>query len=562
MTNKNDSKSPELSTLSEKHYKSVLSKQILRLSLTYLAPLVVLIIYFQGQYNSLLKESNQLHLRSIAEHQSKVIDLFLRERVVNLLNIIDEPGLVFPPPKSKMQSSLTRLINDSEAFIDIGFFDSSGVQMSYEGPLPILEKIDYSKEKWYEALVSSEARYIITDIYTGFRDKPHFTIGVKRDINGTYGIIRATLDPAKIYDYLLESENASDVYIGIVNSEGKYQLSTPHLGKLLESSAYRPPTDNPIGIDEAIIDSKNIKYAYSWFSNGNWAVIVRNAQDLQGTTIWSMQNEFTIVSILLIIISFVTIIIRSKKLVNFEREKDIVRTQLVQASKLASVGELASGIAHEINNPLAIISSETGLMSDYIDPEFNTGKKMEDLKPHLRNIDDAVFRCRDITRKLLSFVRQSDFELKRHNVNEIILELLDGFYERELKVENIKFKKMLDENLPEIQTNANQLKQVILNLVNNAVDAIKPPGKITVATRQKDEKIIIEVTDSGKGITEEQMERIFAPFYTTKEVGKGTGLGLSVSLSIIKSLGGDIHCESIPGKGTSFFVELPIKYHD
>ncbi len=552
----------ETTTLSEKHYKSILRRQIFRLTITYLAPLVILMVYFNIQYGRLLSESNGMHLRSVAEHQSKVIDLFLRERIVNLLNIIDDPSLEIPPSKETMRKLLKILYNDSETFIDIGFFDSSGVQLTYAGPLPVLEKKDYGNEKWFRELKASEERYIITDIYSGFRQKPHFTIAVRRYIDRELIIVRATLDPKKLYDFIITLENARDVHIGIVNAEGHYQLASAHMGKVLERSEFSPPHDKEIGISETEIDGNEIKYAYSWFTSGEWAVIVRNAGKSPESRVWGLQNEFTIVSLILILITFTTIILRSKRIVKSEREKDIVRTQLVQASKLASVGELASGIAHEINNPLAIISGETGLMYDYVNPEFSSGKTIEDIKPHLKNINEAVFRCRDITRKLLSFVRQSDFELRKHNINALINELIEGFYAKELEVENIKIMQKLDENIPEIQTNANQLKQVILNLMNNAVDAIQPPGKITVVTKLKTDIVVIEVTDTGVGISEEQMERIFMPFYTTKEVGKGTGLGLSVSLGIIKSLGGEIHCESIPGKGTSFFVELPLSYEE
>ena len=133
----------------------------------------------------------------------------------------------------------------------------------------------------------------------------------------------------------------------------------------------------------------------------------------------------------------------------------------------------------------------------------------------------------------------------------------DGFYERELAVSNITIKKKYCQQTPEIITDANQFKQVLLNIINNAKDAIKPPGKITIATNIEDKLISISITDTGKGISKEEMGRIFLPFYTTKEVGKGTGLGLSVSYGIIKNLGGKIEVESIPGKGSTFKIILP-----
>jgi two-component system NtrC family sensor kinase len=150
-------------------------------------------------------------------------------------------------------------------------------------------------------------------------------------------------------------------------------------------------------------------------------------------------------------------------------------------------------------------------------------------------------------------------KIEKNNIHNIINDLVDGFFERELAVSNIKFIKNYTPNLPEIETDANQLRQVLLNIINNAIDAINPPGKITISTSYNDDQIIIAVTDTGKGISKEMMEKIFLPFFTTKEVGKGTGLGLSVSYGIIKNLGGKIEVESVVGKGTTFTIILPIK---
>jgi len=211
------------------------------------------------------------------------------------------------------------------------------------------------------------------------------------------------------------------------------------------------------------------------------------------------------------------------------------------------VGELSAGIAHEINNPLAIIASETGLMKDLMDPEFSKDATFDDLVPHLKNIREATFRCRDITGKLLSFVRKTNINIQPYDINKSIEEIVDGFLVREIC-----------DNAPRITTDSNQLKQVILNMINNAVDAINPPGRITISTMCNDETFAIVLEDTGIGMTQDQMEKIFLPFYTTKTVGEGTGLGLSVSYGIIKNLGGNIEVESVPGKGSIFTIKLPV----
>lgn len=549
-------KKPE-NTLVDKHYRDIFRKQVFRLLLTYLAPLVILIIFFQLQYNHLLVKSQSSHLRSTAEHQSNLIDLFLRERIVNLVNLIDNPNFKFPPDSEQMKDYLTNLIQDNEAFIDVGFFDSTGIQTAYYGPVPSLEKKDYSHEPWFIELKEQSKRYIVTDIYLGFRKHPHFTIAVKKIVDGNYWVLRATLDPKKIYDYMISTEKVGDVYIAIINRKGNYQLVSPSIGNVLDSSHFDPPHEEKLGIDKAKTKGKEYTYAYSWLSGNKWAVIVQSAQKPESFSLIGSTSLPIILSVLIVLFVLAFILFRSKKIVESEREKDIVRSQLVHASKLASIGELASGIAHEINNPLATISSEAGLMKDMMDPAFKMETTFDDIKIHLNIIEKAVYRCRDITRKLLSFVRESDYSLSEFDVNDMIRELLEGFYEREFDVSNVKLKMVLAQELPEIISDSNQIQQVILNLVNNAFDAINPPGKITVSTYLENDKIVIAVTDTGKGITVEEMDKIFMPFFTTKEVGKGTGLGLSVSHNIIKQLGGSIDVESVPGKGSTFKVVLP-----
>jgi two-component system NtrC family sensor kinase len=156
-------------------------------------------------------------------------------------------------------------------------------------------------------------------------------------------------------------------------------------------------------------------------------------------------------------------------------------------------------------------------------------------------------------------VRKTDIQIKPHDVNSLLDEIVEGFWIQEMAVSNIQLVRHYDRAIPKITTDGNQMKQVFLNILNNSVDAITPPGQITITTSHEDSELSVAVADTGKGITEEQMERIFMPFYTTKQVGKGTGLGLSVSYSIVKSLGGKITVESIPGQGSVFTVILPIK---
>lgn len=542
-----------------KFYIELRRKHIIRLVITYLIPLIILTFYFQLHYSTLSNESLINHLRIIAESQSKTLDLFIREREVNLDNIIDDPDFKTPPSNKDMNKYLQDLKKVSEAFIDIGYFDENGVQAEYAGPLSTLEKRDYSNEQWYIELRESPDRTIITDKYLGFRKEPHFTIAVSRYIGDKFLVLRATLDPQKIYEYISSMEKSSDVAISIINNKGQYQVAKALADGFSEESPFLPPQNPWIGSGQIEVDYEELFYSYAWLETAEWAVIALERGDLRSGTIYGVKINIAVFAFVLFTLVLSIIIIRAKSLAVIQYERDIAESQLEQAAKLASIGELASGIAHEINNPLAIIASETGLMNDLMDPEFQENVTVEDFKPHLGNIREATYRCRNITRKLLSFVRKSDVELRDHDIHEIINETIEGLIRKEMTVSNIRIIKDYYNTPIFIKTDSNQIQQVLLNLINNAEDSIKPPGSITIKTMRDNKTASISITDTGCGMTEEQMEKIFFPFYTTKEVGKGTGLGLSVSYGIIKGFGGKIDVQSQPGKGSTFIIKLPIK---
>jgi two-component system NtrC family sensor kinase len=504
-------------------------------------------------------ESRRLHLRSIAEYQAYMLDLFLTERIQNLTNLIDDPRLELPPSSASMQTLLGHLKKDSDIFVDVGFFDSSGIQTAYDGPFPYLEHRDYSHEHWFITLRSSPNDFVITDVYLGFRQNPHFTIAVRRTIDGRYCVLRSTLDPEKFYQYIESLKGSDDVNISIINLKGAYQLVTQAVGAPLNPSSLAPPRTPRLGEGTASREGGKSAFAYAWLNSADWAVIVQRTQAGTPSFLVGGFISFAIFSIALILLVLSIILFRSKRLVQMQIERETATAQFEHAAKLASIGELSAGIAHEINNPLAVISEEVGLMKDLMNPEFKQKVTFDDLQSHLDDVQEAVFRCRDITRKLLSFVRKADIQLKSHHVNELMDEVLDGFWLHELAVSNIELVKNYGSDLPGIITDANQITQVFLNILNNAADAIKPPGRITISTSCNGGNLQIAIADTGKGITPEQMGKIFLPFYTTKEVGKGTGLGLSVSYSIVKSFGGDILVESISGKGSVFTVVLPVK---
>ena len=501
----------------------------------------------------MVTRSQQLHLQSIAENQSNTFDLFITERVVNLSNLFNDPKFNIPPVAEDMQGYLTRLQKNSPAFTDVGFFDSSGVQIAYSGPYPSLEKLDYSTEAWYMDLMNRDSSFIITDIYLGLRNRPHFTIAIKRTLGKQVVVLRTSLDPERVYAYITSLKGSQEVSTSIVNHNGLFQLVRNQLGMPLDSSFFLPARQPALGIAETAIDEGNITYAYSWLKTADWALIVQDTGEEKGGLLSGYRLQIILIFLILTVLISLMVYYRAGRLVEFQKETDRTRAQLEHAAKLASVGELAAGIAHEINNPLAVINEETGLMKDLLSAEYGDPADPQKLIPNLDNIHEAVFRCRDVTRKLLGFVRKTDLDISSHDVHKLIDNVVDGILGKELEVSNIEIVRDYASNIPLMQTDANQLQQVLLNLLNNANDALQDkPGRITIRTVYIKKKIQVMISDTGIGMTRNQIDKIFLPFYTTKEVGKGTGLGLSVSYGIIKNMGGKIEAESVPGEGQHF----------
>jgi two-component system NtrC family sensor kinase len=225
--------------------------------------------------------------------------------------------------------------------------------------------------------------------------------------------------------------------------------------------------------------------------------------------------------------------------------------QLMQAERLSSIGLLAAGIAHEVNTPITGISSYTQMLLKET-PE--TDKR----KPILEKIEKQTFRAAEIVNGLLNFACMNGSEFKDLDVNQLIQESL-SLLDHQLRRSNIRLEASLDRSLPPIYGNAGRLQQVFINLFLNARDAMPTGGQLKVQTSMNDSMVIVDIDDTGVGISEEDIKRIYDPFFTTKGTGKGTGLGLAVSYGIIQDHGGRIFVDSAPGKGAHFRLKLPTR---
>jgi len=235
-------------------------------------------------------------------------------------------------------------------------------------------------------------------------------------------------------------------------------------------------------------------------------------------------------------------------------ERVELENQLSQADKLSSIGLLAAGVAHEVNTPLAVISSYAQMLSKQLQGDEHKSSVLE-------KITRQTFRASEIVNNLLNFSRTSGAEFAEVDVNRVICDTL-SLLEHQFKTAKIRVEDELSSHLPTIQGNAGRLQQVFLNLFLNAKDAMPNGGTLRIVTSNGDGVRVI-VSDSGLGIAQEHLQRIYDPFFTTKNVPqngqkRGTGLGLSVTYGIIQEHAGKISVESSPEEGTTFYLDFPL----
>ena len=537
-------------------------------------PLVLLLSVLSISYyfftHSIESATTASIVRIVEDHRD-MIDSFLRERKADLAFILRSYTFKALSNPRELDTVFERLQEKSNTFVDLGVFNEAGLHVAYHGPYKLVGRV-YRQAKWFKEVMKNG--YYISDVFLGYRRLPHFVIAIRKQEGGRIWVIRATID-TYMFNHIV-----GGVHIGktgeayLLNAKGVFQTQRRSGGNLMakDPEALELPESQSSTRTFMQKDSRGEKFLYAttWLREKNWLLVVRQEKSDAFKALHTATYLVLLVSVLggaaiILVAFFLTgrIVSRMKRA---DTEKKDLGEQLIRASRLAELGEMAAGFAHEINNPLQIIRSEQALIEAILSDLKEAGglkesKDLAELEDSLGQIRLQIDRCAKITQSILKFGRQSEPVLEDIDLRDYIPQVT-AMISKKASVHGINLVHDISEDSPLVNADPGQLQQVLMNLLNNAFDAIvsrhgPEGGELIVGACPKEEKVEIWVRDNGSGISPENLKRIFSPFFTTKPIGKGTGLGLSVCYGIVDSMGGTIEVASEKGVGTTFTITLP-----
>ncbi len=540
-------------------YKHLRRNIILLMLLVTIVPLSFMAAINYHQYNKSLKNEIINPLYSLANKTKHSFELFLEERLSTVRFIASAYSFEELSDEKALSRIFRVMRTEFEGFVDLGLIDSQAKMVSYAGPYELLGKT-YSQQSWHHE-AQLRGMYV-SDVFMGYRKFPHIAIAVQQfSKNETGWMLRATIDTGR-FESLIASMGlgpSSDAFIA--NRDGILQTNSKFYGKVLEKCPFEIPSGSyGTNVVEAVDpEGREILLTYAHIGGHNYSLVIVKPRSVILRSWYTLKSEMFFIFIVSVgLIVLVTIRLSINLVANLreadERRESAFR-ELEHSHKLSSIGRLAAGVAHEINNPLAIINEKAGLMKDLVgyEEDFPQKRKFSDLTDAILK---SVDRCKTVTHRLLGFARRMEVQFEKLNLNEVIVEVL-GFLEKEALYRNIETRLQLATDLPEIYSDLGQLHQVFLNIITNAIAAIENRGHIVVTSWQENEDTLgVSIEDNGCGMSEDTLRHIFEPFFTTKH-GYGTGLGLPITYGIIKKLGGEIRADSKEGEGTTFKVFLP-----
>ena len=542
-------------------YKVIYRRLLVTLLLMALTPLVALGLFCLDRLSAIYDEKISAGIEAVASSKHRALDTFMVERIAQIKN------LAFTHPYAELSNSarlsdiFSIMQNNSRSFVDVGVIGMDGRHVSYVGPYDLSDN-NYSDTPWFREVLRKGV--YVSDVFMGYRNEPHFIIAVLRHEGGRSYIVRATIDMDAMGALLrrVYSGPHSDAFL--VNARGELQTDSRYHGKSMAR----------FGVPLPDMTRKNVSTQHLTTSKGQemlaammplesmpWALVVLD--DVRDSLQPLRQLKALIVFFMILGSGLICMgaELCTRRLVASLEESDQkqahINARMLQSSKMAALGKMAAGVAHEVNNPLMLIQENAGWIRDLLDDEKPEAmKNYQEILESTEKIDQHVKRAKGITQRMLGFGRRMN-----PGRTEILINSLTDQAAEMLKTEatnrNIDIIREYDPQVPVILSDPAQLEQIFINIIDNAIDAIGKNGSLTIRTLAWKKGVRILFTDSGPGMDQETVTRIFDPFFTTKKVGEGTGLGLAICYTILEKLGGRIEVQSRLGEGTTFSITLP-----
>jgi two-component system NtrC family sensor kinase len=527
-----------------------------------------------GYYNfaASLETNTIASMERIVKDHRQMIESFLMERKADLEFVLNSHNFEDLRRAEDLELTFENLQKESPAFVDLGIFDENGLHVAYQGPYHLSGK-DYHQAPWFKAVV--ENGFFISDVFLGYRQVPHFVIAVAKTDRGRPWVIRATIDSHIFNDLVKKVRIGKTGEAYLLDAQGVFQTDRRSGGILMHTDPDRAKY-GPVheGIKTFIASDawgETFLYATTWLKDNNWLLVVRQEKADAFRALHRAVYLIVVTSILggaaIVAVAFFVTGLIIRRLERMDREKNQLGEQLIRAGRLAEIGEMAAGFAHEINNPLQIIKSEYALIEMILADlkargQLKQSEDLADLEDSIVQIKHQVDRCADITQAILQFGRKSEPVSQDIDLRSFIPDVV-GMVARKASVHGIGIEQQIAADIPPVHGDPRHLQQVLVNLLNNAIDAViarhgASGGEIRIDSGPAENRhVTVNVCDNGSGISAENLKKIFTPFFTTKPVGKGTGLGLSVCYGIIDKMGGNMSVVSREKVGTTFTIRLP-----
>ena len=489
------------------------------------------------------------------------VSLFLTERRSVLDFVAHDQPLETLKDSTRLADLLDNLNKRFGGFIDLGVIDSNGKQINHIGSHQ-MEGLDYNRQPWFRAVLNHGV--YISALVTGYRNEPHIDFAVKRNLpNGSFFVLRAALRPEQLKESIAQIEVGEKGDLFIINHEGVLQTPSRNFGPILGKMALAVPEYSPKAqvIESINANQERIVIGYAYIPETPY-ILMMIKQEGEIIQPWYKTGwAFTAILAMSIIMILLVTLGVATHLVNQIHEADQERVDMLHqaeyTNKMVSLGRLASGVAHEINNPLAIINEKAGHIKDIftLTATYAKDPKLIDL---VDSVISTVKRCAKVTRGLLNFARHLNLSVQTINLKEIIDEV-KSVLTKETEFRSISVDVKVSEDLPPFESDRGKLEQIFFNLFNNAIGRMGDGGHLEVTARREDAKFIsIAFSDNGPGIPQADLKHVFEPFFYSKTGEGGTGLGLSVTYALVQEIGGTISVESRLGKGTRFNIRIPL----